>query len=158
LHASLVPTAEIFACCERLFARALEGVEGARRCERPGGGNSLPWMAGHVTGARRRLARFLGAPVEYPWAELFARGNSPYGCPDWPTIEPIVARWNEVSAVLRARFETLTEEELDCPAGDAPSLNGRVSGAVTLLAFHDGDRVGQMGCVRRLLGLGRLVG
>lgn len=158
MHASLVPTAEIFACSERLFARALEGVEDAQLCERPGGGNSLLWMAGHVTGARCQLAGFLGAPVEYPWADLFARGNSPYDCPDWPRLEPIVAKWNEVSAALRARFATLTEEELDRPAGDAPSLNGRVSGAITLLAFHDGYHVGQMGYVRRLLGLGRLVG
>ena len=159
MHPSIAHAVQIQSVNTNLFTRALEGVgeEEARR--RPEGhGNPLLWIAGHLVTTRSILARVVGVDREIPWGGVFARGAEVRMSAALPSLAEIRTQWDEISRVLMERLEQLGEAELAAPAGQFPSLDQTVRGALAMAALHDSYHVGQLGYVRRLLGRDRLVG
>ncbi len=142
----------------RLFHRALKGVSPAQAAERPaGGGNSVLWIAAHVVSVRHQYARALGATLEVPWTAQFPRGGSPGAVTEWPALEEVRARWDEVHAAFMARIEALTADRL-AEKTTLHGLDDTLLGALGLAALHDLYHVGQLGAARARLGLDRMVG
>ncbi len=113
--------------------------------------NHLLWIVGHMTWARGALLGRLGAPWATTWMPLYARGAKCVDSSDCPPPREVMQGWDESCTRLNTAFESVTEEALDAPNG-RPSLDGKVSGLVNFLAFHETYHLGQAAYVRSLLG------
>jgi hypothetical protein len=155
MHASIGQVAEQFRITTNLFIKAMSGVEAARAMKRPGPvSNPLLWLAGHVTHFRSRLLTLLGVPRDFPWGSVFDTGAK-VGPPEtYPEPEQIVALWEELSEVLMDRLNALTEEDLAAPpTSRVPTTDATLAGAIGYFSLHEAYHVGQMGYVRKWLGM-----
>ena len=150
--------ARVFAASDRLFVRALDGADRAALLRRPGGaGNPMLWIAGHATRVRSQFVGALGRPHPLGWGEQFNRGASSADESQWPDVSEILGAWTTIAASLHARLAEMSEDEL-LTMTEAPSLDGTMLGAISLIAFHDAYHVGQLGMLRAHAGLPRLAG
>ncbi len=159
MNARLSPVVEQLKLNAWLFERALAGLtdeEAARRhLER---GNTIQWIAGHLTVSRYSIASLAGLPDEPPFGGAFARG-APLGEPaSYPPLSAILEQWRTVGNRVAERLPALTDADLDAlapvrlPIGDRTILGG-----FAFLALHETYHVGQLGYLRRLLGKGAVV-
>ncbi len=159
IHPGIVPAVHIYAIGNRLVARTIEGVSREDLLRAPEAMNPLLWMWGHLTNTRCGLAMMLGVERERLDNDLFGRGSELVVDSDYPAESAIQACWDEVTAQLAERFESLTEEELSQPAPrDFPIDDKTIGGAVTFMAYHESYHCGQMALLKKWLGLGQLVG
>jgi len=152
------PISQIMAVSTRLFRKALEGADAAmlRRRLEPSA-NSMHWIAGHATVVRARFSAGLGRPHELEWNQHFRRGGTNDTEAQWPAIETIVAAWDAIDPILQQRLSELTAEDL-AATSNGVGFDGTMNGLIQLMAFHDAYHVGQLGYLRRVSGLDRLVG
>ena len=155
MHPSIGTVAEQFRITTNLYIKAMSGVEKAVAMRRPGPvSNPLLWMAGHVTHFRSRLLTLLGVPREYPWGSVFDTGAKVGGADMYPSPEELVAVWEEQSELLMERLSSLTEADLAAPPmARVPSTDATLRGAIGYFSLHEAYHVGQMGYVRKWLGL-----
>lgn len=113
--------------------------------------NHLLWIVAHMTWARGALLGRLGSPWATTWMPLYARGAKCVDSSDGPSPSEVMQAWDESCARLNAAFESVTEDALNAPNG-RPSPDGKVSGLVDFLAFHETYHLGQASYVRSLLG------
>lgn len=115
--------------------------------------NAMLWIVGHIVWARSRSLQFLGSSWTRPWLPLFARGAKLVDSPEYPTPEEVVLAWKDVGACLTSALESADAETLSAPAPEkSPSFDGKISGMVSFLAFHETYHVGQAAYLRRWLG------
>lgn len=156
---SIAPVAQLFDVSGVLYEKALTGLDREALLKRPGErSNPMLWIAGHLASSRYGLCAALGRPKEIPWGKLFFRGASLPDPGTLPEIGEIRQAWQEVSSLLMARLEELTEAELQAPSPRPFAIPDRsLRGAITFLAYHEGYHVGQMAFLRKWLGLPGLV-
>jgi uncharacterized damage-inducible protein DinB len=115
--------------------------------------NHILWIVGHVTWARSALLKRLGEDWSKPWLSLFGRGAKSAVPPTYPTPEEAMLAWDESCARLGAAMESVSEEALAAPATSGPpSADGKVSGIVNFLAYHETYHIGQASYLRGWLG------
>lgn len=122
--------------------------------------NHIAWVVGHVVWTRRQLLRRLGTQWDAPWLGLFARGEKIDPAAAYPSPEVLLGAWRDVGATLSNTLESISEEALAAPAPQPgpPSADGKVSGFVSFLAWHETYHIGQISCLRGLLGHKGLMG
>jgi hypothetical protein len=155
MHASIGPVAEQFRITTNLFIKAMSGVEAEEAMRRPGPvSNPLLWLAGHVTHFRTRLVTLIGVQREFPWGSLFDTGAKVGPASQYPGPDEIVAMWGDLSGALEQRLMVLTETDLAAPpAQRVPSTDATLRGAIGYFSLHEAYHVGQMGYVRKWLGM-----
>jgi uncharacterized damage-inducible protein DinB len=160
MHDRLQPVVQGFLVGDNLFERALSGVSDEHmRTRIDQRGNSLLWLAGHITTSRYAVARLVGLPDKCPFGELFARGTPLKPDEEYPPIKEIEIAFTELSGKLKERFEELMPEDFDKEIAEGyPIARNDVLHALSFLGFHEAYHIGQMGMVRRLLGYEQLVG
>lgn len=122
-------------------------------------GNSLLFIAGHVTQYYFSILKLLGIEKEFPWGDTFARGVNVDNNTEYPKIEEIVELYNKISKESLAALEQASDETLSAKVPfELPGSDGTVLGAMGFFAFHETYHIGQMAYVRRLLGYSQLVG
>ena len=137
-----------------LLLNCLDGLsdEEARR-RLAGGGNTIAFLAAHLTDTRHFLAHRLGHPVANPLSRYLAEASSIDDIVEWPTLSEQRDWWRSVSRHLADVMAARTPEDLRrpnvhrFPVGDASEL-----GMIAFLAQHDSYHIGQMGFLRRQLG------
>jgi hypothetical protein len=82
---------------------------------------------------------------------LYDRGSNCVDSPECPGPMEVLRGWNETCVRLNAALEAATDESLDAAQGP-PSKDGKVSGFVNFLAFHETYHVGQAAYLRCWLG------
>ena len=114
---------------------------------------------GHVASTRGLALKLLGVTWADPWPGLFGRGAGLVEADKYPPVKDIVAAWTEVSRLLPEALGNATQETLSAagPAG-IPSFDGKVSGVLAFLAFHEHYHLGQVAYLRRWLGHSQVVG
>lgn len=160
MNERLEPVAQNFSIGDSLLERALSDVSKehlhTRIDER---GNSLLWVAGHITTYRYAVAQLIGLPDKCPFGELFAQGAPLKPDDEYPPVEEIKLAFVEMSGKLKEGFENLTAEDLDKEiAKGYPISQNDVLHAISFLAFHESYHIGQLGYIRRLLGYEKMVG
>lgn len=155
MHASIWTVGEQFRITTNLYMKAMSGVEKDVAMRRPGPvSNPLLWLAGHVTHFRSRLLTLLGVPREYPWGSVFDTGAKVGSADMYPSPVELVALWEEQSELLMDRLAALTEADLLAPPmARVPSTDATLRGAIGYFSLHEAYHVGQMGYVRKWLGL-----
>jgi DinB superfamily len=117
-------------------------------------GNHLLWIVGHVAWARTMLPGRLGAAWTTPWMGLYARGAKCVESPECPSPrQALTARGRDLHATER-RVDRGDRRAAGYPAATKgpPSADGKLSGMVNFLAFHETYHVGQAAYLGTWLG------
>jgi len=113
----------------------------------------MAWLVGHLIWARKSVLGRLGAEWTAPWLGLYARGAKLDPAAARPSPPELLSAWSEVSALLGEALEDASEEALSQPIKQGPpSADGKVSGVINFLAYHETYHVGQMAYLRCWLG------
>jgi uncharacterized damage-inducible protein DinB len=90
---------------------------------------------------------------------MFARGAKLGEASGYPSPDEVLAAWNEVKTMLSAAMEGTTEEAMAAAGPEKiPSLDGKMSGMVGFMAYHETYHVGQACYLRSYLGHGQVLG
>lgn len=124
----------------------------------PGGGNSLNWVLGHLVHSRNGCLRMLGQEPVLPTGslELYARGTTPGTGPGGALpLDDLRQAFNAAQEGLVAGIAALDEAALQAPAPFSPLDNPdeTVGSLLAGLLFHESYHAGQLGTIRRSLGL-----
>ena len=138
----------------------IQGILPERWFLRPGDdSNHLMWVTGHLVVSRATVLKSLKAEWAVPWSSLFNRGAKLAADDQYPPVEEIRSAWTDVSAKLLASLAGAPADLLAQPAPKGPpSFDGKVSGLVAFLAFHETYHVGQVCYLKKWLGHGQSVG
>ena len=148
-----------FGVCEYVIGKALEDLTEEEAWRHPDDVNPMIWLLGHVTHYRTTLLSRLGDDVEAPWAEQFARGCDPKSLESGPSFKEVLDAWEKSKEALKARFETLTDEELSAAApGRVPMEDKSMRGMIAFMAFHESYHAGQIAYLAKWLGKWSVVG
>ncbi|MFL5517129.1 MAG: DinB family protein [Gemmatimonadales bacterium] len=150
----VAPLAAIFDLNTDLLLNCLEGLSQDDAQQRlDGGGNSIVFLAAHLTDTRHFLLGRLGHPLANPLSRYLADAQSIEDIGEWPTLEELRRAWLAVSAQLSEVLGTIESGALErtgahrFPVGDSTPL-----GMLAFLAQHDSYHVGQAAFIRRQLG------
>lgn len=135
-----------------VWNETLKGITHAQSLVQPAHGNCLNWVGGHVVASRNGLARLVGAdPIwEQGRVDRYKRGSAAItgAADDVVPFEEIVADYNRAQAPLLEALRALTPDDL------ARQVSDKTLGLdIQFLLFHETYHVGQLGLLRRLVGL-----
>ena len=152
--------ANIFKANTDIASKAVADVATEDWFRTPGNdSNHLMWVMGHLVVHRGMTLKLLGGQWDTPWAPLFARGAERVADQEYPSADEIKNAWQQVSSDLLSAVRNAPADLLsNASAAGSPSFDGKVSGNVALLAFHDAYHAGQVGYLRKWLGYGQTVG
>lgn len=124
----------------------------------PNGGNHPLWVLGHIVRAESDLLDgfILGKPNRFPELECFAMGQTPStNASDYPTMDELLAKSEEIRAATLAHLETLSDDDLD-QKSHAPEEFGEFFGTVgacfAAMSGHVSFHTGQVADARRAAG------
>ena len=152
---SLAPVAHQFRDTTRLYGRALDGVTRDALLTRPGPqSNPLLWVAGHLVQQRTRLLGALGPARQIPWDDIVGTGSIIGDLRVYPRIGELEAVWRSSTEELLRRLQNISAGELNAPAPPwLRTQDGTLLGALSFAALHEAYHIGQMGFIRKWLGL-----
>jgi hypothetical protein len=150
----VAPLAAVFDLNTDLLLNCLDGVsqgEAQRRLD--GGGNSIIFLAAHLTDTRHFLAGRLGHPLTNPLSRYLADARSIEDIGEWPTLDEVRRAWLGVSGHLGGVLDGLGPDSLDQPGAHRfPVPDPTPLGMLAFLVQHDSYHVGQAAFIRRQLG------
>jgi uncharacterized damage-inducible protein DinB len=151
---------ELYTVSERLALKAFGEMKPEDMYVRPNDkANSFHWVFGHITSSRYGLAKALGLNEDFAWEKLYDMGADVYDASAYPSIDELHAAFLSISTKLKARFETLTEADLEIePPFSIPGVEKSTAGTLAFLSLHESYHVGQLAYILRLHGRAKLVG
>jgi uncharacterized damage-inducible protein DinB len=153
METAVAPLASIFELNTDLLLNCLAGLsETEAQARLPGGGNSLAFLAAHLTDTRHVLVERLGSPLANPLAGYLADARGIDDIRSWPSLAEIRSAWIAVSSHVGHVLASMSHEEVTQGIAHRLSLDGTRLGLIAFLAQHDAYHVGQMAFVRRQLG------
>jgi hypothetical protein len=155
VESSLAPVVHQFRDTTRLYARALDGVNRDALLTRPGPrSNPLLWVAGHLVQQRTRLLGALGPARQIPWDDLFGTGSIIGDLKLYPGVGELDAVWRRATEELLRRLDAISAANLAAPSPQwLRTQDGTLLGALSFATMHEAYHVGQMGFLRKWLGL-----
>jgi uncharacterized damage-inducible protein DinB len=137
-----------------LLLNCLDGVSDEEAHRRlTGGGNTLAFLAAHLTDSRHFLAGRLGHPLANPLSRYLAKASSIEDIVEWPTLDEQRTWWRAIGRHLGAVVAARTAEELRrADVHRFPMEDSSELGLLGFLVQHDSYHVGQMAFLRRQLG------
>ena len=137
----------------RLLEMNSVGLTPDLAARRPAEGvSSAAWLLGHVIAARRGVVKLLGGslPEDAAWAEHYSRGGSGATAHlDWAGL---VAELQAVDQQLKETFMAL--EDWDRPTRNPGlGIEQPLEQVVAFMYMHECYHLGQIGVIRKLLGL-----
>jgi len=161
IPASIAHSAESYRFNSDLLVSAVKDLSPEEWLKRPNGtSNHIAWIVGHVIWSRKAILARLGTEWSAPWLGLFARGNKLDESAAYPSPDTLMGAWREVSVALKSAMENVPEEALAQPAPQPgpPSADGKLSGTIRFMAYHETYHVGQAAYLRCWLGHKGLMG
>ncbi|HZI76559.1 MAG TPA: DinB family protein [Gemmatimonadales bacterium] len=154
MDARVAPLAMLYQLNTDLLLNCLDSLSDAEAQTRlEAGGNSITFLAAHLTDTRHFLTGRLEQPLFNPLARYLADVRSIEEIREWPSLEEIRSAWLGVSAHLQTVLSRLTVEDLvrsnvhRFPVEDTTTL-----GMIAFLVQHDSYHLGQVAFLRRQLG------
>lgn len=121
--------------------------------------NHITWIAGHLIWSRHALINRIGGSWSCPGLEAFARSKKIDESASYPAPESLLDLWRDSAVALDATLSALTPEALEAPAPPRPpSPDGKVSGFIGVLAWHETYHLGQIAYLRSWLGQSGIFG
>jgi hypothetical protein len=140
--------------------KAVAGLTSEQWLVRPSDhSNHITWIVGHVIWARHALINRVGGQWSCPGVEVFARSTKLDMSCSYPSSEALLALWRDSAVALDAALSDLTAEALAAPAPPGPpSPDGKLSGFIGVLAWHETYHLGQIAYLRSWLGQSGIFG
>jgi uncharacterized damage-inducible protein DinB len=137
-----------------LLEKAVDGIPAEQWLRRPSDhSNHIEWIAGHMLWARQALIERLGMKWEYPGLDVFARSTKIQEGTAYLAPAALLTAWRDAAKELGQALEAVTVEALAAPAPTGPpSPDGKLSGFVAVLAWHETYHLGQLAYLRGWLG------
>jgi len=128
------------------------GLTDELAARRPGEGvATAAWVLGHLVHTRRRILKLLGAPLpEDPAFEAFGRHSE--GAPGSLPYSALVEAFKATDAPFKAALQAVAD-------WDRPTMNPAtkteqpLEQVMAFLFSHESYHLGQLGLIRKLLGL-----
>ena len=115
--------------------------------------NHITWIVGHLICARHALISRGGGSWSCPGLEPFARSAKLSESASYPAPDELLKLWSESASAVEATLAALTPEALAAPAPPGPpSPDGKLSGFIGVLAWHETYHLGQIAYLRSWLG------
>jgi uncharacterized damage-inducible protein DinB len=154
MEPQVAPLAAILDLNTNLLLNSLEGLgETEARVRLPGGGNSISFLAAHLTDTRHFLAARIGQPLANPLTRYLGEARAIEDIATWPSLAELRDAWCAVSAHLARALAGLSVAEIARPnLHRFPIADGTLVGMLAFLAQHDSYHVGQVAFLRRQLG------
>lgn len=142
----------------RLFNNVLDGFSDQETNQRLHDNqqiNHVKYLAGHLLNSNYGLATMAGMEPEIKWNELFAVMGQSEAKDDfpYPTIEEIIAEWNQLYPPLRYRLGNVSPETLKnnppAPFDQVANSSGELWAFIN---HHVAYHLGQIGILRRGFG------
>ena len=139
----------------RLFLSVISDIPQGLWVKRPGdSANHAAFLALHLIDARCFMLRILGIQTIHGFEDVGKEATCLEDIPEYPASEEMAKSWKRVSADLLSSVDGVGPELLneaaphEFPVNDSSKL-----GALAFLAQHEAYHIGQLGIVRRILGL-----
>ena len=138
----------------RLFNNVMEGIIDSDADKRLNEKvNHFKWLAGHLTNVRLSFLKLAGEPEDNSLNEFFAHGVKIDSKLDYPSLEIIKSKWQEVTEKVESKLLDIPQEVLDSKAPiDVPFGDKTMKGFLGFLMHHEAYHIGQMGLLRKYLG------
>lgn len=138
----------------KMFAKAHGGLTDEEWLRRPGeNSNHLLWIIGHMIWARGAVLRMLGSECTRPWFPLFSIGSKVTEAAEYPSVEELKSAWQEMAAALATALEQAAPDALSAKAPERiPTFDGKLSGTIEFMAYHETYHVGQVAYLKTWLG------
>ena len=111
--------------------------------------NHMNWLLGHIVHCRYMLSGMIGNGRPNPFGDLYWKGVADVS---YPTVAEIAAQMTEVTKLLMEQFAVLSDEDIVVQKNDETSL----SDIISFFAYHEAYHLGQIGMIRKGVGLGTL--
>ena len=113
----------------------------------------MAFIALHAIDARYFLVKLLGEAIESPFKKSLENVNSIDELVKYPKLGAILSSWSKISALLKKRFSTVTEDALmqDSPQ-PFPVEDKSLLGGIAFLLEHESFHIGQLALIRKYLG------
>ncbi|MDN5205573.1 DinB family protein [Fulvivirgaceae bacterium BMA10] len=109
--------------------------------------NHINWLLGHVLHCRFMLANMIGLQEVNPLGDQYFKAIEHK---DYPGIDEIRQHWPQISEKLLNKISSMSNEDLDTrPAENKPSL----SDIISFFIYHEAYHLGQIGIVRKIIGM-----
>ena len=137
-----------------LLLNCLDGLSDEEAHRRlAGGGNTVAFLAAHLTDTRHFLAQRLGRPLANPLSRYLAEASSLDDIVEWPSLAEQRDWWRAVSRHLGTVVAVRNAEELRRPnVHRFPLEDSTELGLIAFLVQHDSYHIGQIRFLRRQLG------
>lgn len=116
--------------------------------------NHIAWIVGHIVWSRKIVINRSGGSWSCDGLEPFARTAKIEAGAVYPAPETLLLHWRDSAAEIDASLAALTPEALAAPAPPGPpSQDGKLSGFIGAMAWHETYHLGQIAFLRSWLGL-----
>ena len=150
-HSKAEAFSGMFRFQECIFNNALENLTEDLALRRASNNsNHMNWLLGHVLHCRFMLAGMIGLSEINPFGKTYwtAIDDKPY-----PPVNEISGQLRLISKKLIEKLSSIPDEEMDAKPGvDQSSL----ADIISFFAYHEAYHLGQIGIVRKMIGLSAL--
>ncbi len=145
----------IFKVNSTLFANAFKDVDNETASTRPNEKtNSMIFLALHSVDARYYILNLLGTKAKNPYAEEYKDVRMIEDVKKYPQLEELLKEWKKTDRILTKKIGELKPKQLKSKTDfKFPFTDKTLHGALSFLAAHESYHIGQLGLIRKYLGL-----
>ena len=139
----------------RLITNCFDGVDDELANKRINDStNPMAFISLHALEARYFLTRVLGAKVQNPYKKLTKDAKTWEDLKEMPPVNEMLNYWKEVGDILLDTLKNIDESKLQEKVRfKFPIEDDTKFGALTFMVQHEVYHIGQLGILRRVLGL-----
>jgi len=145
----------------KLFYNVLDGITEEESNTSIAGMNTIKWLAGHTLWDLGSYANICRIKIDFPWFGHFYSKEA--ATPEdlagpttpMPTLNMIIAKWDENVPKLREALENLPDDELDKVVNvphPLSTFNNTLAGWWAYTNDHHAYNIGQMSVLRKAFG------
>ena len=155
MEARLAPLYAIFKLNSHLFLNTLVDMDDDQASWRPTEQtNSAAYVALHLVDTRYYMATHVGLTLVNPFAAMLKDARSIRDLRTLPRLEDVRGAWKHVTGETRVRLGQLTTAHLDVKSSaKLPIDEDSTLDMVSFLMQHESYHIGQLGLLRKQMGL-----
>ncbi|UCF77989.1 MAG: DinB family protein [Candidatus Eiseniibacteriota bacterium] len=148
----------VFDWNSKVTRQLLEGFAEGFFSKRFEGANSAHWLIGHLAVSRREICDFLNIETDpIGWREPFDMGSSPEVPDDCPPPVELLDDFLAIGQRICAKIQSMSADDCERPMRLIVGNEERtVLHNLHFMYWHESYHVGQIGMIRRMLGLERM--
>jgi len=134
----------------RLFNNVLQNIEEEESYKSFNNSNNVKWLAGHLVASRFMFSNFSGLTDDGNF-KMFGKGFD--SSLNYPTLENIKSKWNEIAEPISKGLKNLSPEELKSKGlFQTPIGDDNLKNFIDFVLHHEAYHIGQIGFLRKQLG------